>query len=144
MSAAAARLRGRRNGSLRVVSRLLVLAHLTGCTAWKSVPDAMYRPAGDQTIGAVRILLADGTRHSLDGVVARTDSVIGFEPERRTRLAFAHEQVSRIEQRQFQLGRTVALVGSAVVLAFVVAAATAVSELGDLLEESASLAPSVP
>jgi hypothetical protein len=125
-----------------VVSGVLVLASLTGCMTWRSVPDAMYRPAGHETVGSVRIVLTDGSRHSLRGVVARTDSVVGFESGQRR--AFPHTQVTRIDQRDFQLGRTLLLVGSALVLTYVAATAIAIDTLGDQFEASPSPMPAVP
>ena len=91
--------------------RLLLTAWMaaTACTRW--TPYVASGADGATPLRIARITLRDGTSHMLENVVVRPDSVVGLEQTRdRLRIAYASQQVQRVERTEFSAPRTVAFV----------------------------------
>jgi hypothetical protein len=111
-----------RRASLHAICAMVLLLDTSGCMTWKaaSIPDGSH-DHGSATFDRARIVLLDSTRVELRYVVVGSDSVIGYTGENRTRMAFAHAQVARVETRGVSIGRTGAVAGGVVAVVALVA-----------------------
>lgn len=109
----------------------VVLLLAGACTTWRGSPGALTRPDSTVEIRRARVVLRAGSSYEVRDASVRADSVIGLAGADRTRVAFARDEVARIETRQVSTSRTIGLVlGSAAVLALLsaIALAQALSE----------------
>jgi hypothetical protein len=119
----------------------LLLLGTGGCTTWRAHERGN---ASEEDIGRARVILRDGTALALRDVVVRRDSVIGFASGGRVRMAFGHEQVSRIDTRHVSAGRTIGLVLGSAAAVLVLYAIALAKALSDGFTAAPAAVPSVP
>jgi hypothetical protein len=127
----------------RLVVAALLLLNATACRSWQAAPGASTRSSAGTSVHKARLKLRDGPPLVLSDVIVRTDSVTGHMNDRqRSRLAFAHDNVSAIETRRVSAGRTIGLVGAtAGALALLAVAAWNSSTPGSFYGNSSLRAP---
>jgi hypothetical protein len=101
----------------------IVVAGLAACTSWQVRPSPLRDLIVRQHPGRVRLTVVGRDQVTLDEPVVQGDSLVGHVtqfPFFTERAAFALRDIRRIEIREFDAGRTLAL-GGAVALAAIVA-----------------------
>ena len=126
----------------RAVCAALLLTQLTACTTWRRVPGTLDQRVGAEPIARARVRLRSGAELALRDVTVSSDSVSGLAGSPRERRALPRADVVSIDQQQFSVGRTTALVvGAAAAITFV-AAGLAIRDFGNSI--NAVPAPRVP
>ncbi len=120
----------KRAGSLgRAIARSVLLAHLaTACSAWhpQSEPTGIVFA---HPVGRARVVLADGSTVEFRDARVERDSVVARGGRDQGRMAVAISEVRAIEVREGDFTRT-ALLGIAVIAAYLVAVVIALSTAG--------------
>ena len=103
----------------KLMSVMALLAATQGCTRWKHVP-VPVPPAPPNVVSDLsRVRLTNGQSVGFLTLVVATDSVFGVRNNlARTRLTISHDQVRRIEVRQKDAFKTLAVIAIVVAGAY--------------------------
>jgi hypothetical protein len=78
---------------------MLVVLLTAGCSAWRPLPGAGLARVDGQRLGHAKVFLRDGTELELENSTIRSDSIIGFGGDTRTRFAVVRREVARVDAR---------------------------------------------
>jgi hypothetical protein len=91
---------------------LAILAALPGCVRWRQVPVPTPPAPPNVVANLSRVRLGNGQAVEFVTLVVAPDSLFGVRNNlARTRMAISHDQVRRIEVRQKDPIRTLAIIG---------------------------------
>ena len=96
---------------LKLTAVMALLAVTQGCTRWKHVPPPVPPAPPNVVSDLSRVRLTNGQSVDFLTLVVATDSIFGVRNNlARTRLTISHDQVRRIEVRQKDAFKTLAVI----------------------------------